>query len=157
MPSKLSTTVSKITTIPNPVNSMLITEFHKFLETSGASERLVAGPCSGTIYQAVAAGQTTATATLYYQTDKALLSNASFFRIPGFHPFEFTHLAFYLLSTESKLRILEKRNAMIIGILVLISIFTSLMIAKAIAPIEEHLLCIYLKGKILSPGSKDIS
>jgi hypothetical protein len=39
MPSKLSTTVSKIATIPNPTNSMLITEFHKYMETSGASER----------------------------------------------------------------------------------------------------------------------
>jgi integrase/recombinase XerD len=39
MPSKLSTTISKITTIPNPINSMLITEFHKYMETSGASER----------------------------------------------------------------------------------------------------------------------
>jgi quinol-cytochrome oxidoreductase complex cytochrome b subunit len=33
----------------------------------------------------------------------------------------------------------RKRKAMIIGILVLISIFISLMIAGAIAPIEEHL------------------
>jgi integrase/recombinase XerD len=39
MPSKLSTTISKIATIPNPTNSMLITEFHKYMETSGASER----------------------------------------------------------------------------------------------------------------------
>jgi hypothetical protein len=39
MPSKLSTTISKIATIPNPVNSMLISEFHKYIETSGASER----------------------------------------------------------------------------------------------------------------------
>jgi integrase/recombinase XerD len=39
MPSKLSTTVSKIATIPNPVNSILITEFHKYMEISGASER----------------------------------------------------------------------------------------------------------------------
>jgi hypothetical protein len=39
MPSKLSTTVSKISNIPNPVNSVLITEFHKFMQTSGASER----------------------------------------------------------------------------------------------------------------------
>ena len=39
MPSKLSTTVSKIATIPNPTNSMLIIEFHKYMEKSGASER----------------------------------------------------------------------------------------------------------------------
>jgi hypothetical protein len=39
MPSKLSTTVSKISNIPNPVNSMLITEFHKYMQTSGSSER----------------------------------------------------------------------------------------------------------------------
>ena len=39
MPSKLSTTVSKIAIIPNPTNSMLITEFHKYMEISGASER----------------------------------------------------------------------------------------------------------------------
>ncbi len=39
MPSKLSTTISKIAAIPNPTNSMLISEFHKYMETSGASER----------------------------------------------------------------------------------------------------------------------
>ena len=39
MPSKLSTTINKIATIPNLTNSMLITEFHKYMETCGASER----------------------------------------------------------------------------------------------------------------------
>jgi hypothetical protein len=39
MPSKLSTTISKIATILNPTNSVLISEFHKYMETSGASER----------------------------------------------------------------------------------------------------------------------
>src|SRR5919199_1197951 len=39
MPSKLSTTISKIAAIPNPTNSMLISEFHNYMETSGASER----------------------------------------------------------------------------------------------------------------------
>ena len=39
MPAKLSTTIGKITTIPNPINSILVTEFHKYMQTSGASER----------------------------------------------------------------------------------------------------------------------
>jgi hypothetical protein len=39
MPSKLSTTVNKIATIPNHTNSILITEFHKYMKTNGASER----------------------------------------------------------------------------------------------------------------------
>jgi hypothetical protein len=39
MPSKLSTTVSKIPTIPNSTNSSLTTEFHKYMKTNGASER----------------------------------------------------------------------------------------------------------------------
>src|ERR1044071_9816136 len=39
MPSKLSTTISKIATIPNHTNSVLISEFHKYMETSDASER----------------------------------------------------------------------------------------------------------------------
>jgi integrase/recombinase XerD len=39
MPSKLSTTVSKISTILNPVDSMLITEFHKYMEIGDTTER----------------------------------------------------------------------------------------------------------------------
>jgi hypothetical protein len=39
MTSKLSTTVNKIATIPNHTNSILITEFHKYMKTNGASER----------------------------------------------------------------------------------------------------------------------
>src|SRR5919197_5945781 len=39
MPSKLSTTISKIPTIPNSTNSSLITEFHTYMKTNGASER----------------------------------------------------------------------------------------------------------------------
>jgi hypothetical protein len=39
MPSKLSTTISKISTIPNSTNSSLITEFHTYMKTNGASER----------------------------------------------------------------------------------------------------------------------
>ena len=39
MPSKLSTTISKIPTIPNSINSSLITEFHTYMKTNGASER----------------------------------------------------------------------------------------------------------------------
>jgi hypothetical protein len=39
MPSKLSTTISKIPAIPNSINSSLITEFHTYLKTNGASER----------------------------------------------------------------------------------------------------------------------
>jgi hypothetical protein len=43
----------------------------------------VAGPSSGTIYQAVAAGQTPATATLYYQTENGQHANVT-------KPFVFT-------------------------------------------------------------------
>ncbi|MFL6400251.1 MAG: hypothetical protein ACJ72J_11835, partial [Nitrososphaeraceae archaeon] len=39
MPSKLSTTISKISTIPNSTNSSLITEFHTYMKMNGASER----------------------------------------------------------------------------------------------------------------------
>ena len=37
----------------------------------------VAGPSSGTIYQAVKAGQTPATATLYYQTENGKPANVT--------------------------------------------------------------------------------
>ena len=43
----------------------------------------VAGPSSGTIYQAVKAGQTPATATLYYQTENGQPANVT-------KPFVFT-------------------------------------------------------------------
>jgi hypothetical protein len=43
----------------------------------------VAGPSSGTIYQAVKAGQTTANATFYYQTENGQPSNVT-------KPFVFT-------------------------------------------------------------------
>src|SRR5919109_779530 len=39
MPSKLSTTISKIATVPNPTNSTLIGEFYQYIKTNGASER----------------------------------------------------------------------------------------------------------------------
>jgi hypothetical protein len=39
MPSKLSTTVSKIETIQNPTNSSLIGEFYEYMKTNGASEQ----------------------------------------------------------------------------------------------------------------------
>jgi hypothetical protein len=39
MPSKLSTTVSKIETIQNPTNSSLIGEFYEYMKINGASER----------------------------------------------------------------------------------------------------------------------
>ena len=39
MPSKLSTTVSKIQFIPNPVNAKLITQYHDFMVENRASER----------------------------------------------------------------------------------------------------------------------
>jgi hypothetical protein len=39
MPSKLSTTISKIATIPNAINSTLISEFYQYIKTNGASER----------------------------------------------------------------------------------------------------------------------
>jgi hypothetical protein len=39
MPTKLTTTVSKIASIPNPVNSELIDDFYKYMTNNGASER----------------------------------------------------------------------------------------------------------------------
>jgi integrase/recombinase XerD len=39
MPSKLSTTISRIGAIPNPTNSTLVGEFHGYMKTNGASER----------------------------------------------------------------------------------------------------------------------
>lgn len=39
MPSKLSTTIGKIPTIPNSTNSSLVAEFHTYMKTNGASER----------------------------------------------------------------------------------------------------------------------
>jgi integrase/recombinase XerD len=39
MPSKLSTTLSKIVTVPNPTNSTLIGEFYQYTKTIGNSER----------------------------------------------------------------------------------------------------------------------
>jgi hypothetical protein len=39
MPSKLSTTISKIPTIPNTTNSSLISEFHEYMKANSASER----------------------------------------------------------------------------------------------------------------------
>ena len=37
MPTKLTTTVSKIASIPNPVNSELIDDFYKYMTNNGAS------------------------------------------------------------------------------------------------------------------------
>jgi hypothetical protein len=39
MPTKLSTTLKKIVLVPNPENAELISEFHKFMMSNGASER----------------------------------------------------------------------------------------------------------------------
>lgn len=39
MPSKLSTTVSKIATVPNNTNSVLIAEYYQYIKTNGVSER----------------------------------------------------------------------------------------------------------------------
>jgi integrase/recombinase XerD len=39
MPTKLSTTISKIANIPNSTNSSLIAELHIYIKTNGASER----------------------------------------------------------------------------------------------------------------------
>ena len=38
MPAKLSTTISKIPTIPNPANAALIEEFHKYMRQRSLSE-----------------------------------------------------------------------------------------------------------------------
>ena len=39
MPTKLTTTVSKIVSIPNSVNSELINDFYQYMKSNGASER----------------------------------------------------------------------------------------------------------------------
>jgi hypothetical protein len=39
MPTKLSTTIKKIESVPNPDNARLIFEFHKFMKSNGSSER----------------------------------------------------------------------------------------------------------------------
>jgi flagellar motor switch protein FliG len=39
MPAKLSTTISKVTAIPNETNSALVTKFYEYMRTNGASER----------------------------------------------------------------------------------------------------------------------
>lgn len=52
-------------------------------ELKPGEEVSVAGPSSGTIYQALAAGQTTASATLYYQTENGQATNLT-------QPFVFT-------------------------------------------------------------------
>lgn len=42
MPTKLSTLVSKIQTIPNPQNSKIIEEFYQYMKENGASEKHMA-------------------------------------------------------------------------------------------------------------------
>ena len=39
MPAKLSTTISKVTAIPNTTNSALVTKFYEYLKANGTSER----------------------------------------------------------------------------------------------------------------------
>ena len=39
MPTKLTTTISKIASLPNSTNSALINEFHQYMKSNGASER----------------------------------------------------------------------------------------------------------------------
>jgi hypothetical protein len=39
MPTKLSTTVSKIQTIPNGINASIIEEFHEYMKDNDSSER----------------------------------------------------------------------------------------------------------------------
>jgi integrase/recombinase XerD len=38
MPLKLTTTISKIATVPNPTNAAIINEFYQYMKTNGASE-----------------------------------------------------------------------------------------------------------------------
>jgi len=39
MPATLTTTISKIQLVPNSINASLITEFHKYMVSNGASQR----------------------------------------------------------------------------------------------------------------------
>ena len=39
MPTKLTTTISKIASIPNSVNSELVNDFYEYMKNNGASER----------------------------------------------------------------------------------------------------------------------
>jgi hypothetical protein len=38
MPLKLTTTISKIATVPNPTNAAIINEFYQYMKSNGASE-----------------------------------------------------------------------------------------------------------------------
>jgi hypothetical protein len=38
MPMKLSTTINTITSIPNPTNTELLSEFHQYMKANGTSE-----------------------------------------------------------------------------------------------------------------------
>ncbi len=39
MPSKLTTTINKISLLPSPTNSALINEFYQYMKSNGTSER----------------------------------------------------------------------------------------------------------------------
>ena len=39
MPQKLTTTINKISQVPNSVNSLIIQEFHSYMQSGGCSER----------------------------------------------------------------------------------------------------------------------
>jgi len=38
MPLKLTTTVSKISAVPNPTNAMILEEFYRYMQSNGSSE-----------------------------------------------------------------------------------------------------------------------
>jgi hypothetical protein len=39
LPQKLTTTIDKIARVPNPINSSIIHEFHRYMQSSGCSEK----------------------------------------------------------------------------------------------------------------------
>jgi hypothetical protein len=38
MPAKLTTTINKISSVPNPINSVIIREFSEYMKDNGSSE-----------------------------------------------------------------------------------------------------------------------
>jgi hypothetical protein len=58
MPVKLSTTINSISSVPNPVNSTIIHEFHQYMKSIGKSESYQNGNLKIIIYFARFLGST---------------------------------------------------------------------------------------------------
>lgn len=56
MPSKLSTLVSKIPTVPNPKNAKIIEEFYQYMKENGASEKHITNELQTMLHFAIFVG-----------------------------------------------------------------------------------------------------